>query len=329
MKQKIQNTIVFSIILVVATSVFGQRKMTRTEYVELYKDIAIEKMHIYGIPASITLAQGILESGCGSSDLAIKAKNHFGIKCHKEWTGKTFTMDDDEKNECFRKYDDPADSYRDHSLFLTTRERYADLFKLKSTDYEGWALGLKKAGYATNPQYPQLLIKIIEEEGLHKYDLLTPEKFAEEKKKNNQTDQPETAITTPSSKLPDINSYMKHEKHEIASNGRQIYINNGVKYVLADVGETLYSIADEFEIYPYQLFNYNELTKNDNIKIGEVVYLEPKKKRGEQTTYTVLEGQNLRDVSQRTGIKLKSLCKWNDLTPNESILEGTVLKLRK
>lgn len=143
----------------------------RSRYIEKYKDIAVEQMKRYGIPASITLAQACLESANGTSPLATKANNHFGIKCH-EWKGKTYKHDDDKKGECFRRYADPAESFKDHSLFLTTRARYKGLFSLNREDYKAWAHGLKAAGYATNPQYAQLLIKIIEENGLQRYDRL-------------------------------------------------------------------------------------------------------------------------------------------------------------
>jgi flagellum-specific peptidoglycan hydrolase FlgJ len=130
-------------------------------YISSYKDIAVAEMNQFGIPASITLAQGILESGNGESRLATEGKNHFGIKCHDNWNGETIIEDDDEKGECFRKYEKVADSYRDHSLFLTQRERYASLFSFSPTNYKEWAKGLKKAGYATNPKYPSLLIDLI------------------------------------------------------------------------------------------------------------------------------------------------------------------------
>lgn len=330
MKRKKNSLLLGLMVLLSVFSLFGQRKMTRSEYIDLYKDVAIEKMHTYGIPASITLAQGILESGCGSSDLAIKANNHFGIKCHKEWSGKTFTMDDDEKNECFRKYDDPADSYRDHSLFLTTRERYSGLFTLKSTDYKGWAQGLKKAGYATNPQYPQLLIKIIEEENLHQYDLVTPKDLTNSKKGKKieaETEVPPPNIAEPN--LPDPSTYMVHKQCSTTLNGRPIYINNGVKYVIADAGENLYSIAQEFGIYSYQLFQYNEKSQKEEIHIGDPIYIQPKKKKGEQTYYTVLEGETLPYISQKLGITLKSLCKKNGLSKNDQVAVGTQLWLQE
>ena len=160
---------IFLICFIPFKTVFAQDRISTEEYIETYKDVAIKKMKTFNIPASITLAQGILESGSGNSRLAMKANNHFGIKCHKNWTGKTFTLDDDVKNECFRKYKDPADSYRDHSEFLTQRGRYSFLFEYKITEYKSWANGLKKAGYATNPKYPQLLIRIIERYDLSQY----------------------------------------------------------------------------------------------------------------------------------------------------------------
>ena len=148
----------------------SQSDINILKYIDQYKDIAIKEMKIYGIPASITLAQGILESGAGQSELARKANNHFGIKCHKEWTGPSYYMDDDVPHECFRVYDDPRDSYRDHSEFLKNRDRYKFLFEMPVTDYTSWAQGLKRAGYATNPNYPDLLIRMIERFGLDKYD---------------------------------------------------------------------------------------------------------------------------------------------------------------
>ena len=156
----------------------SQEKVTVAEYIDLYTDLAIKEMKNYHIPASITLAQGILESENGNSPLAIEANNHFGIKCHQEWTGKTYNHDDDIKNECFRKYTKAEDSFRDHSEFLTTRDRYKPLFDLDITDYKGWAYGLKQAGYATNPRYPEILIRIIEENGLAELDKGGSSQFA-------------------------------------------------------------------------------------------------------------------------------------------------------
>ena len=217
-----------STIIILSYGLFAQTpsgKITREEYIDLYKDIAIEEMNDFHIPASITLAQGILESGNGNSSLARKANNHFGIKCHKGWNGKTFHMDDDAKNECFRKYPSPYESFKDHSIFLSTRNRYSFLFDLEINDYKGWANGLKQAGYATNPRYPQLLIKLIEEHHLYHYDKpYTGQKITVSEQNNKQvTASPEdfTAIT-------------------IGAGNREIYENNGVKFIRAKKGDTYY-----------------------------------------------------------------------------------------
>ncbi|MEA3436973.1 MAG: glucosaminidase domain-containing protein, partial [Thermodesulfobacteriota bacterium] len=203
----------------------AQHKISVEDYILTYKDVAMDKMEVYGIPASITLAQGILESGSGNSELARKANNHFGIKCHKDWNGKTFHTDDDAKNECFRKYKSPDKSYRDHSLFLTQRDRYADLFKLKVTDYKGWARGLKKAGYATNPKYPQLLIKIIEENRLYEFDKgITPTYLTQQ---DGDPDLMEPAVASPAI-YPTSSDY---ELVEIWETGWKVYSNNGVKFI--------------------------------------------------------------------------------------------------
>jgi len=158
-------------------SCFLAVSQSKTEaYIEKYSQIAVDEMNMYNIPASITLAQGILESGNGESRLAVDGKNHFGIKCHSNWNGKTIIEDDDEKGECFRKYNRVSDSYRDHSLFLNERGRYAFLFEYNKTDYKKWAKGLKKAGYATNPKYPTLLINLIEKYDLSRFDKGTKSK---------------------------------------------------------------------------------------------------------------------------------------------------------
>ena len=158
---------------------------TPLEYISYFKTVAINEMHLYGIPASITLAQGILESGSGKGRLARKANNHFGIKCHS-WNGDKIYHDDDEAQECFRKYKDPNTSYRDHSEFLANRKRYSGLFKLKITDYKGWAKGLRKAGYATDPKYPKKLISLIERYELHKFDKNFKNKHSKKKRSSEK-----------------------------------------------------------------------------------------------------------------------------------------------
>ncbi len=295
---------------------FSQSRMTTEEYIEKYKDIAIKKMKEYGIPASITLAQGILESGSGNSKLALKANNHFGIKCHKDWKGKTFYMDDDEEHECFRKYSKAEDSYRDHSLFLTQRGRYSFLFDYDVTDYKKWAYGLKKAGYATNPKYPQLLIGLIERYDLSQYDT---GKAGKKKKKEH--------VGVSDTVLPVVADLVKAG---VSTSGRQLYTNNGKKLIKAKEGDHYYDIAQEFGIYTWQLYAYNDVDKKHELKPGELVYLEKKKRKADKKfkTHTVLEGESMQLISQTYGIRLKRLYKMNNLPEGIQVPAGTKLKVR-
>ena len=209
-------------------------KETVILYIEKYSPIAKEEMLQYGIPASITLAQGILESGAGRGELSAKSNNHFGIKCHKGWTGGRVYHDDDKLQECFRKYKDPKYSFRDHSLFLTQRSRYNDLFKHKKDDYKSWAKGLKKAGYATDPKYPDKLIRIIETYELFVYD-------------------------------EDVLGKKKSKKKEKKS--------SNIKSYVVEKGDTLYSISRKFNLTVDTLKTYNDLDSN-TIDVGQVLYLE-------------------------------------------------------
>ncbi len=302
------------ILISVFTAAWAQTpsgKITREEYIRMYKDIAIEEMNTYHIPASITLAQGILESGNGNSSLARKANNHFGIKCHKGWNGKTFHMDDDAKDECFRKYDNPYESFKDHSIFLTTRDRYAFLFDLEIGDYKGWAHGLKQAGYATNPHYPRLLIKLIEENQLYSYDQYY----------QGQRPLASSVIVRPGSPAGE-----DFKPVEIGAANRKVYSNNGVKFIRARSGDSFYQIARDFNIYTWQVRKYNELGKRSHIAEGQVIYLEKKQSRGDRPYHIVQAGETLHDIAQAYGIRLKKLCKYNTLArdarlfPNQEIL---------
>ena len=314
----IYKTILTSISVILVLTGISQspsNKITREEYIQMYKAIAIEEMNSFRIPASITLAQGILESANGNSSLAKKAKNHFGIKCHKGWNGKTYHMDDDAKDECFRKYSDPFESFKDHSIFLSTRDRYAFLFSLEITDYKGWAHGLKKAGYATNPKYPQLLIKIIEDYNLSQYDDAKFKDLAKNKKlkkgKNNYNNEADFKTIT------------------IGAANREIYSNNGVKFIYAQKGDSFYTIAQDFNIYTWQVFSYNDLKKNDDLAEGQMVYLEKKKTKSAQSTHTVEPGETLLDIAQQYGVKLNKLCKYNSLDKNAELFPDQEIKLRK
>ncbi|MEE4256963.1 MAG: glucosaminidase domain-containing protein [Bacteroidales bacterium] len=303
-------------------SAVAQQKITVDEYIMTYKDVAIEKMEEYGIPASITLAQGILESGSGNSELARKANNHFGIKCHKGWNGKTYHMDDDARDECFRRYKNPDESYRDHSIFLTTRDRYADLFNLKTTDYKGWARGLKKAGYATNPRYPHLLIKIIEENHLYEFDKgVTPVHLA----RSEQNSIPNHSVSANSLPPPSSSDF---ELVEIWETGRKVYVNNGAKFIFAGSGDSFSEIAADFEIYSWQLPKYNELDKKHTLKEGEMIYIEKKNKKNKEAgTHTARPGESMHSIAQLYGIRLGSFYKHNKMEEGTEAKTGQVLKL--
>jgi len=308
-------------ILLVATGLMAQKRMTTPEYIEQYKDIAIKKQKEYKIPASITLAQGILESGSGNSSLARKANNHFGIKCHKGWTGKTYTMDDDAKDECFRKYRKAEDSYRDHSKFLTQRGRYSFLFEYKTTDYKKWAYGLKKAGYATNPKYPQLLIKIIEKYNLNQYDSNQKRKSKKSKTDVTKKDKSGSYATISIANFKQVDSWQS---------GRKIFKNNGKKLIVIEKGDTFYGLAKEFEIYSWQFYSYNELEKDHMLKIDEIIYLEKKKRKAdkEYKFHIVKSGESMHKLSQLYGVRLKRLYKMNNLPVGVQVTVGTKIRLR-
>ena len=296
-----------------------ETKITKEEYIEMYREIAIEEMNMYKIPASITLAQGILESGNGNSILAKEANNHFGIKCHKEWTGPTYHMDDDEVNECFRKYDNPYESFKDHSLFLTTRDRYSCLFELEITDYVGWARGLKSAGYATNPNYAEILIKNIEEFELYKFDQPGNKTFASRQKTHDEK------AGSHKKSMKDGDDF---DEITFGAGGRKIYKNNGIQFIYAKEGDSFEKIAKDFSIAEWQLCNYNDLKKNDAIKEGQMIYIAAKKNKAPVNFHVVQPGETLFDISQKYGIKLKKLCKYNTLNKDATLFPNQKLKLR-
>ena len=307
------------------------QKITVEEYIETYKDIAMREMKEHKIPASITLAQGILESGAGNSALAREAKNHFGIKCHKGWEGKTYTMDDDEKDECFRQYKNAEESFRDHSLFLTGRSRYADLFKLDIMDYEGWAKGLKAAGYATNPKYAQLLIDRIKLYGLDRYDRIAM--GLETEGKPVKPSKPKEVIeTVPLLEL----AYSPTDRSvfplaDMTEDKRFIYENNGVRFVFAKEGETPEGMAAEFGIKLKKFCQYNCIRRPDEMTFhsGDVVYLATlRNKNRKAKSYVLAHGETIRDVGLRFAVKPERIMKMNNLTEGVSLKKGMKLKLR-
>jgi LysM repeat protein len=290
-------------------NVFGQQKVSVDEYIESWKYIAVKQMEDHGIPASITLAQGILESGFGNSKLAREGNNHFGIKCH-DWSGETIHKDDDKKNECFRKYENAMASFEDHSVFLTTRNRYAFLFDLKPTDYKGWAKGLRKAGYATNPKYPNLLIDLIEKHKLYKFD------------KMNSSDLAPIVYAQSNENV---------ENEEISAQ-REILYNKRLKYVKAKEGDTFFQIAQELGMTLRQLHRYNDFPKTkDHLVEGDIVYIMPKKRKAKRAmkSIEIEEDKEAWEVSQKFGVRLSSVLDLNDLKDAETIIgKGTVIVLR-
>lgn len=303
------------------------QKITVEQYIETYKDIAMREMREHKIPASITLAQGILESGAGNSALAREAKNHFGIKCHKGWEGKTYTMDDDEKDECFRKYKNAEDSFVDHSLFLTTRSRYAGLFELDIMDYRGWAKGLKAAGYATNPKYAQLLIDRITLYGLDKYDKIAMGELKETEVEQYSEEELEDILELAYSPV----DRSVFELVDMTEEKRFIYENNKVRFGFAKEGETPEQLAKAFGIKKRKLCKYNYIKHPDEMVFhsGDVVYLETLRKRNwKAKSHIVQPGETVRDIALHYAVRPEKILKKNHLPENAKLKEGQKLKLR-
>lgn len=307
-------------ICVFFTQMSFAQKMTTEEYIATYKDWAIQSMLEKGIPASITLAQGILESGNGNSSLAKEANNHFGIKCHTGWAGKTMYIDDDAPNECFRKYENVLDSYRDHGDFLTSRSRYSKCFELEITDYVGWAKELKAAGYATSPTYAESLINLIEKYELFQYDSETG--YAQTPTFDDITDVPAATTSTTST---------TNTTAEVSISDFEIQYVNGVRAVKVKKGQTKSSIATAFGIKVKHIEKYNELGQADEVVAGETIYVEPKKFSAEKgkDAHTVKAGDTFYSISQLYGIKMESLMKKNRLWYGSKLKAGDTLNLRR
>ena len=302
----------------------GQSRMTRQEYIDKYKETAMEAMRTHGIPASITLAQGCLESGDGNSDLAVKANNHFGIKCHNDWKGQTYyKKDDDPGKSCFRKYRNASESFKDHSDFLRYRDRYAFLFDLEITDYKGWCYGLKKAGYATDPQYAERLIKIIEDYRLYRFDR---EMYTKAGKNSNLLPPSPNELM----KVMELNPARNSLLYKYSRN-RTIYVRNGVPYILAGSMDTYESIAEEYNLFTKELLRYNDLRKPKELVPGTVVYLQKKKAKAQRhmEIHIAVEGDTYYDVAQRYGVRMKRLFKYNGYKEGDILHVGDEIFLRR
>ena len=281
MNNKLLRLIALTVLFTFAVGAQAQRRNTRyVDYVNKYSELAVEQMREHKIPASITLAQGLLESGSGLSELARKSNNHFGIKCGSSWNGRTVRHDDDARQECFRAYRNPRDSYEDHSAFLKRGARYAFLFKLDITDYKGWARGLKKAGYATDPSYANRLITIIEDYDLYKYD-----------RRSGRAPKPEPTLLRP----------------------HQVYIANDIAYIVARSSDTFKSLGKEFDMGWKKLVKYNDLHREYTLMEGDIIYLKEKKKKASKpyTVYVVKDGDSMHPISQKYAIRLKNLYEMN------------------
>lgn len=319
-QNKMKLVVTLTALLALNTSLGAgvEKLMSKTEYINTWSDVAVEQMLKHNIPASITLAQGILESGSGNSDLAKKGNNHFGIKCH-DWTGKKMYKDDDKKDECFRVYDSAKESYEDHSLFLVNKQRYASLFEYDVRDYKAWAHGLRKAGYATNPKYPELLIKIIEEQNLAQYDKIQGQEVIRLAKKNEKAKENSTA------------SSAKKSTTTISKSTRQVMLHdNKVKYVVAQRGDTYYRIAKEFDLGLWQLYKYNDIvSQKDVLEVGDIIYIQPKRGRSKKSANTYSKSLTIAEIAQIEAVRLKKLMKINGLSSENQVVEkGDKVTLR-
>jgi len=322
----------FCVLFAVASFANAQNKnATYVKYIEQYKQTAIEQMNKHGIPASITLAQAILESGAGQGELAKRSNNHFGIKCGSGWTGARVSHDDDKKGECFRKYDYVSQSYEDHSVFLK-RDRYARLFQLKKDDYKGWAKGLKACGYATLPTYAERLIKLIDDYDLHQYDYasVTKEELTEgavEDDGEYEYDEKGNVVTKTKYHQGKTTRYSRNR------NLHPVYSVNNLKCVIVRKGDTWYSIAREKNMDLSKLLKYNEANKNTVLQTGMNVFLQKKRSKADKEFkgywHKVQFGETMYTISQQYGIRQKTLYKTNFKKKSFVPQRGDILLIRK
>jgi LysM repeat protein len=321
----------FKLLITILVSVFSftalAQRLTIEEYVEQFKDIAMNEMRRSGVPASITLAQGILESENGNSELVKKSNNHFGIKCKSNWAGESVTHDDDANGECFRAYTNAGDSYRDHSDFLKANQRYASLFNLDPSDYAAWARGLKKAGYATNPRYPELLIKYIEQNNLQQYSLLVLNKLPETDVAADIAAANENKIT-PQVAASDYKPVSDIQNAVISADAGKIISINNTKCVFVKKGTSLLVIADKNNISLSKLMEFNDMMEEGLLAKDQYIYLAKKSKTGDQQFYIIQSGETLKDVAQLTGVQLKYLLAYNSLTEAAKANAGTKIFLQ-
>ena len=324
--------------------------LTASDYINTYKDLAVSEMKRTGVPASITLAQGMIESDYGRSSLARLGNNHFGIKCHNDWTGQTIRQNDDRRNECFRKYRRPEDSFYDHSDFLRTGSRYRFLFDLESTNYKAWANGLKKAGYATHPDYANMLIRKIEENRLYDFDRgYTASAYKPQSKVqqsgSGSTQQGKTnpAVqktgSVPAQPQPQSQPQPQPQPPvkestitfgDVMARAPRIMENNRVQYIIVKDGETKEKLEKDFQLLKWELARYNDLDANFTPLPGQMLYLEPKRDRAEFGTeyHIAAEGETMQMISQKYGIRLKSLLDMNGMAEGGKPVKDQKIRLQ-
>ena len=313
-------------------SIAYAKDITRQEYIDTWKEEAVYQMAAHGIPASITLAQGILESRDGNSRLAMEGSNHFGIKCHADWEGRRIYEDDDKRNECFRHYKNARESFDDHSDFLK-KPRYATLFELDQADYKGWARGLKECGYATSPEYAKSLIRIIEENNLEQYD-------GQGLSYAKRNEVPERGVSSPSARIESSEDRKQNRKRKtelleqrqeitLAGNHEVKVSDNRIKYIVAKEGDTRESIAREIDLNILILNRFNDFDSNTIITPGDVVYLQPKRMKSSSSECIAESGDTWLSVSQKYGIKLKQLCRLNASSPDKFVEPGSKIVMKK
>ncbi|MBL7732859.1 MAG: glucosaminidase domain-containing protein [Chitinophagaceae bacterium] len=312
--------IIFTAFLGVALTVNAQQSEVVKKYIDTYKDVAIAEMKRTGVPAAITLAQGIHESGAGMSKLVLASNNHFGIKCKSNWTGESVRHDDDARGECFRKYPQATDSYRDHSDFLKNGQRYASLFNLAPTDYTGWANGLKQAGYATNPKYPQVLIKLIEDYGLQEYTYLGLANASAE----TETGKVEQPAPAKSNNAVPVSTPVAVKNYPAGQ-----FLINDTKVVFVKKGTSYLAIAKQYDVDLSKLFEFNEISRTESTESDQLVYLQRKRKTGADEYYEVQPGETLHDIAQQQGIRTEALRELNWLNEGEMPAPGEKLSLKK
>jgi LysM repeat protein len=318
----------FLTLLAFATSLFCKFSQAQSPtdilaYISRYKDLAITEMKRTGIPAAITLAQGIHETEAGTSELVKKSNNHFGIKCKDDWAGETVRHDDDARGECFRKYGAPEESFRDHSDFLRTRPNYASLFTLDPTDYTAWAYGLKKAGYATNPRYAQILIKLIEDYHLEDYTLIALGKMEGNNDVAVNKQQEKDVVTVSNKQTANQVAVVAKENNyppgEFKINDtRVIFVKQGTAYL---------AVAQQYEIPLARLFEFNDLQKQEIAAYDQLVFIQRKRKTGEHEFHIVQPGETVNSIAQAEAIRLESLLEYNNLTADMQPAVGETLSL--